>query len=394
MFRNGMIWVVLSVLFSTCLQGSEKPFFSFNPAGFSKHLSQKTVRQVYQDSTGYLWFVTQEGVSRYDGYQLLNFVHDPSQINSISSDNVRAIVEDNQKRLWIATDGGGLNLFNPLDHSFTQWRSGSDVRKSPMSDKIRSLFLAQDGTIWLGYNNGNFSQYNPTNNTFTHFRTRDLLPSIRQDAFITSITEDAENIYLATDGNGLLSLSKSQRILIRVDLNGKETSFSDRLAKVFVDYDQRLWLASYDAGIGLLDFETNKFKSWRHEENQANSLASNLVHTIFQDDKQRIWLGTEEGLSLWDAQNKFINFSEKNGISNNKVLSILQDPSGLMWVGTYGGITKGIEVPFELIDKGLASNTVLGFAETHSSSGERSIWVASYEGLSQLNSDGVRCAGA
>ena len=389
MFRNGMIWVVLSVLFSTCLQGSEKPFFSFNPAGFSKHLSQKTVRQVYQDSTGYLWFVTQEGVSRYDGYQLLNFVHDPSQINSISSDNVRAIVEDNQKRLWIATDGGGLNLFNPLDHSFTQWRSGSDVRKSPMSDKIRSLFLAQDGTIWLGYNNGNFSQYNPTNNTFTHFRTRDLLPSIRQDAFITSITEDAENIYLATDGNGLLSLSKSQRILIRVDLNGKETSFSDRLAKVFVDYDQRLWLASYDAGIGLLDFETNKFKSWRHEENQANSLASNLVHTIFQDDKQRIWLGTEEGLSLWDAQNKFINFSEKNGISNNKVLSILQDPSGLMWVGTYGGITKGIEVPFELIDKGLASNTVLGFAETHSSSGERSIWVASYEGLSQLNSDGV-----
>ena len=389
MFKNGMIWVVLSVLFSAGLQGSEKPFFSFTAADFSKQLSQKTVRQVYQDSTGYLWFVTQEGLSRYDGYQLLNFSHDPSQSNSISSDNVRTIVEDKQKRLWIATDGGGLNLFNPADHTFTLLREGGNRLESPMSDKIRSLYLAQGGDIWLGYNNGNFSRFDPENNKFTHFETRSLLSSIKQDAFITSITEDAGNIYLATDGNGLLILGKSDYLLSHIHSESEKPLFSNRLTNAYVDSAQRLWLASYDAGVSQLDFVRNTYISWHHDDSRESSIASNLVHTIFQDQQHRIWLGTEEGLSLWNAQNKFTNFSEKSGVSNNKVLSILQDPSGLMWIGTYGGITKGIEVPFELIDKGLASNTVLGFAETHSSSGIRSIWVASYKGLSQLNSNGV-----
>ena len=130
MFKNGMIWVVLSVFFSISISASERTFFSFTPANFSKQLSQKTVRQVYQDSTGYLWFVTQEGLSRYDGYQLLKFVHDPRDPDSISSDNVRSILEDNQKRLWIATDGGGLNRFEPLSQTFTKWRAGGEKSHS------------------------------------------------------------------------------------------------------------------------------------------------------------------------------------------------------------------------------------------------------------------------
>jgi ligand-binding sensor domain-containing protein len=68
MFKNGIIWVVLSVFFSIAISAHENTFLSFTPAEFSKKLSQKTVRQVYQGSTGYLWFATQEGISRYDGY--------------------------------------------------------------------------------------------------------------------------------------------------------------------------------------------------------------------------------------------------------------------------------------------------------------------------------------
>ncbi|QHJ13118.1 Response regulator PleD [Paraglaciecola mesophila] len=388
MFKNGMIWVVLSVFFSIGISASERTFFSFTPANFSKQLSQKTVRQVYQDSTGYLWFVTQEGLSRYDGYQLLKFVHDPRDPSSISSDNVRSILEDNQKRLWIVTDGGGLNRFEPLSQTFTKWRAGGEKSQSIISDHIRSMYLASDGAIWLGYNNGSFSRLNQNDMKFEHFNTRELLPELTKNAFVTSIAEDKHNIWLATDGNGLLQLNKDTYQLRRYFKGGIFPLFSDRLTKVFIDNQKRIWLTSYDAGISIFEVEKNTFSAWRHDPRKIRSIASDLVHTVYQDHHQRLWFGTEGGLSLFDENGGFTTFKKNNGMSDNKILSILQDPSGIMWLGTYSGITKGIEVPFEQIDKGLASKIVLGFAETTSSKGERTIWVAGYDGLTQLDSAG------
>lgn len=388
MFKNAVLWLVFALVFSLGLHGAEKPNFSFSPAELNKQLTQKTVRQIYQDSSGYLWVITQEGVGRYDGYQLLSFTHDPRKPDSLGSDNVRAIVEDQHQRLWIATDGGGLNLFNSAKHSFSKWQEADNSTASPLSDRIQTLFLDSQNFIWLGYRNGSFSRFNPDDMIFEHFDTRQLLPQLNKDAAVTSITEDANAIWLATDGNGLLKLDKSSQQLSRLYTGSSTALFSDRLTRVFIDVQQRLWLASYDGGVSVADPQRANFTTWQHEENQDDSLAANLVHTIYQDQRQRIWLGTEAGASLWNGRDKFTTYNKDSGLSDNKVLSILQDPSGLIWFGTYNGITKSIEVPFEHIDSGLASNVILGFAETLSSGGESAIWVASYGGLTQLNSNG------
>ncbi|WP_339723356.1 two-component regulator propeller domain-containing protein [uncultured Paraglaciecola sp.] len=388
MFTKVNFWCVF--LLSCCLtiHAAENPSFSFTPAELSDQLSQKTIRQIYQDSTGYLWVVTQEGVSRYDGYQLLSFVHDSRKSDSLSSVNVRAVLEDNEKRLWIATDGGGLNLYNQAKQTFSTWKQGTDPSITPSSNQIRSMALDKVGFIWLGYNNGNFSRFNPNDMTFEHFDTRLLLPNLEKKAAVTSIIEDGSNIWLATDGNGLLKLEKDNRKLTRIHTGSANPLFSDRLTKLFIDVQQRLWLTSYDAGVSVLDPQRNKFTTFQHHEEQPNSLAGNLVHTIYQDQRQRLWFGTEAGASLWNGQSKFTTFSVDDGLSDNKILSILQDPSGLMWFGTFNGISKSIEVPFVHIDSGLASNVILGFAETISSDGERAIWVASYGGITRLNSSG------
>jgi diguanylate cyclase (GGDEF)-like protein len=388
MFKNGMIWVVLSVFFSISISASERTFFSFTPANFSKQLSQKTVRQVYQDSTGYLWFVTQEGLSRYDGYQLLKFVHDPRDPDSISSDNVLSILEDNQKRLWIATDGGGLNLFNPTKHTFSNITFQKDSLLTPSSDRLQALYLDSEGNIWIGYREGNFSRFNPKTLEFQHFYTDVLLSDVRRQARVTSITEDTDSIYFATDGNGLLKLDKSNYTLSRFFTESKNPLFSDRLTQVFIDAQERLWLTSFDAGISVSENGGQTHHTWQYQESQTHGIASNFVHSIYQDKKQRIWLGTEMGVSLLNSSGDFTTFTETDGIGSRKILSILQDPSGIMWFGTYSGITKGIEIPFEQIDRGLASEIVLGFAETASSKGERTIWVAGYDGLTQLDSEG------
>jgi signal transduction histidine kinase/ligand-binding sensor domain-containing protein/CheY-like chemotaxis protein/HPt (histidine-containing phosphotransfer) domain-containing protein len=388
MFTKGKFWFVFFLSFSLTIHAAESPNFSFTPTALSDQLSQKTVRQIYQDSTGYLWVVTQEGVGRFDGYQLLSFVHDSRKSDSLSSDNVRAVLEDNEKRLWVATDGGGLNLYNSAKQTFSTWKQGSNLAITPMSNQIRSMALDKLGHIWLGYNNGNFSRFNPNDMAFEHFDTRQLLPNLEKDAAVTAIIEDGSNIWLATDGNGLLKLNNQNRKLTRIHSNSTNALFSNRLTELFIDVQQRLWITSYDAGVSVLDPQRLKFTTFEHSDEQPNSLAANLVHTIYQDQRQRLWFGTEAGASLWDGRTKFTTFKVDDGLSDNKVLSILQDPSGLMWFGTYNGISKSIEVPFEHIDRGLASKVILGFAETLSSTGERAIWVASYGGITRLNSKG------
>ncbi|ARD44278.1 hybrid sensor histidine kinase/response regulator [Colwellia sp. PAMC 21821] len=370
------------------LHAETKANFIFSSATLNQQLSQKTIRQVFQDSTGYLWVVTQEGVARYDGYELIKFVHDPRKYNSISSDNVRAIIEDNKNRLWIATDGGGLNLFDAATQSFTAWQSNTTSQALPLSNRIMSMMLDENGDIWLGYNSGNFSRFQPDTMTFEHFNTQDLIPELNKEAFITSFVEETNFIWLATDGNGLLKLNKKNKQLVRMHTGSVSPFFSDRLSSLFIDVQQRLWVTSVDAGVAVADPQRLRFTSWQHQENQKSSVPANHVYTVFQDKQQRIWIGTEQGVAIWNGRNNFDTFNTDNGLSNNLVLSILQDPSGLMWFGTYNGLSKSSEVPFKHIDSGLANNTILGFAETKSSSGEVAIWVATYGGLTRLNSDG------
>ncbi|PKH00353.1 hybrid sensor histidine kinase/response regulator [Paraglaciecola sp. MB-3u-78] len=388
MYINAVLWLVFTLIFSCGLRSAQSPNFTFSPADLNKQLSQNTVRQIYQDSTGYFWVVTQEGLSRYDGYQLLSFISDPRKPDSLSSDNVRAVLEDHKKRFWVATDGGGLNLFNSANQTFSVWQEGDNSSAKPTSNRQVSLYLDSQNFIWLGYRDGNFSRFNPDNMVFEHFNTRELLPGLDKDAAVTSITEDANAIWLATDGNGLLKLDKTSQQLTRFYTGSSTALFSDRLTQVFIDAQQRLWLTSHDAGISVGDPQGGNITTWQHHENQGDSVAANLVHTIYQDQQQRIWLGTEAGASLWNGRDKFTTYNKDSGLSHSKVLSILQDPSGLLWFGTYSGVTKSIEVAFEHIDSGLASNVIQGFAETQSSAGESAIWVASYGGLTQLNSHG------
>ncbi len=387
MFKNGFFGLLILLNFG--LQASEVPNFNFIPASISKQLTQKTVRQIFQDNTGYIWIVTQEGLNRYDGYKLLNFTHHPHQQDSISSDNVRIVVEDKKNRLWIATDGGGLNLFNSAKQTFSHWSAAKNSSKAPISNRIRTLHVGTTGMIWLGYDDGNFSRFDPDRHSFEHFYSKQLLADTTKDAPITSIVDDENTVWLSTDGNGLLVFDKTNSTLNRWYSSSVESLFSDRLTKVFIDNQQRLWLSSYDAGVSMTNPIDLSSQQWRHIEDKPDSLAANFVHNIYQDSQQRIWLATEAGVSIWNGRNGFQNYSSADGLTDDKVLSILQDASGLMWLGSLFGLTNSIEVPFMHIQDGLASSVIMSFAETKTTAGESSIWVASYGGLTRLNKDGA-----
>jgi len=126
----------------------------FEHVSLEEGLSQAFVASTLQDRDGFMWFGTQEGLNRYDGYDFKIFSYDPEDPTSLSNNFVKTIYEDRNEVIWVGTDGGGVNLYNPLTESFDSFRHDPEDPDSLASDTIWAI--CQDGmdTIWVGTDGG------------------------------------------------------------------------------------------------------------------------------------------------------------------------------------------------------------------------------------------------
>ena len=189
-----LIFVVLAT-YCSGLQAIGPQDIRFQTSPASQELTQQTIHTIFQDSQGYIWILTGEGVNRYDGYSVTKFYASKSTKGSLSHQLAMGIAEDDAGFLWFATGGGGLNKFHPGNQTFTSIRESTSISsKAPLSDSIYSIFRASDGTFWLGYENGGgFSNFNPKTEEFTHFPPR----SGSGPTKFTSFTESSGQIIWA-----------------------------------------------------------------------------------------------------------------------------------------------------------------------------------------------------
>ena len=117
-------------------------------------LSQAGVFCIYQDSRGLLWFGTEDGLNRYDGYKFIVYKYDSENPKSISHNFIRAIYEDNKNNLWIGTEMGGLNRFNRLKEEFVRYTHNPDNPESLSSNRVYEIFEDSHGELWIGTFNG------------------------------------------------------------------------------------------------------------------------------------------------------------------------------------------------------------------------------------------------
>ena len=155
LFLNQML---ASALLCTAVYADDAPFL-FEVSPLSSELSQKTVLQVYQDQSGYLWILTQEGLNRWDGVDNLIFSSDVNIPGTISGSDMRGIVQDDDGNLWIGTFGGGLNRYTEENQTFLSLRASGDTELSPYTDRIWSLTKGTENQIWIGYRDGGFSLF-------------------------------------------------------------------------------------------------------------------------------------------------------------------------------------------------------------------------------------------
>ena len=365
----------------------------FDNISLEDGLSQSTVYSIAQDSIGFMWFSTKDGLNKYDGKYFTVYRPDPANSNSISELGIRQLQVDDSGNLWIVTLNGLLDRFNPVTGKFYHYKLNYEGFKLEFDNRIRCVVKDISGNIWVGTSAGLLFKYNKLKDIFIHqpYKVKLLneFPDIHlqcmyadkrgflwmgaweglirydtklneADRFmhnpadsyslsgnaVFGITGDSEgNIWIATaDGSICVFNYRTQKFKTYAhDPNDKNSTGSNRTMSVFADSRNNIWIGTVDAGLDIYNPKEKKFNHYRYNSALPWSLANGGVRSFFEDKKGSIWIGTSSGgVSCvdWDRQHfvSIIHTNDRSGsLSNNNVLSVLEDRTGKIWIGTDGG---------------------------------------------------------
>lgn len=363
--------------------------YVFRLSDLTGELSQVSARQIYQDSRGFLWILTQEGLNRYDGKENRVFRTDANNPGAISHNVPRGVVEDEAGNLWFGTDGGGLNRFVANNESFENIRKSPDSTSSPYSDRIWSVTKGIKGRIWLGYKGGGVSVFDPKSRLFRHY-TSHRYPVISEHPVLDVFEESDGTVWIATGGNGLLRLDLSTETLVKAGGVGHPELRlpSDNLSDIFRDSSGNFWVAAWNGGTVRIDARSNTSRIILGETRAGAEPGENPfgygVSQVIEDHYGTIFLTTTAGLGVVDSSSLQLNKLplENNDADAPRLYAMLQDRSGVYWVGGYRGVYSGFRSNFYLADarSGLEDENVLAIA----SSTGGTAWVGTTNGLYRL----------
>ncbi len=368
----------------------------FQHISLKEGLSQSFINCGMQDRLGYLWFGTQEGLGRYDGYRFTFFSHDAGDLRSLSHNTVMVIIEDDQGKLWLGTEGGGLNHFDPSAKTFVHYRHDPEDEKSLPNDRVRALFEDGSGRLWVGTDGGGISRLEPATGDFVNYRHDPADPrSLSSDLARHMIEDSSGRLWVGTDGGGIsvLDPESGEFIRHRHDAGDATSLSSDRVKTLFVDRAGVIWVGTYDGGLNRVDRYPGSseatFTHFRHDPQDPASLSADGVWAIFQDRDGVLWLGTHRGLSEWrPASESFARYqhdpADPMSLSEGNVSSIIQDRGGVLWVGTLSGLSKwntnfGSISHYrhrESAPERLSADLVTSFAEDSSGA----VWIGTWSG--------------
>jgi ligand-binding sensor domain-containing protein/signal transduction histidine kinase len=322
--------------------GRYNPSIRFERIGIEQGLSQSSVNTILQDSQGFLWFGTEDGLNRYDGYSFQVYLPDLDNPASISDRWVTALAEDDEGYLWVGTRQGGLNRFDPRSGLFTVYRRDPAQKSSLSANWIRALWFDGRGVLWVGTSAG-LDQFDPKTGTFIHLVTEDGLTRER----INALYEDGQGrIWVGTnEGFGRYEADGQSFKSFKPGPGNPNGLASGQVTSLQEDTDGNLWIGT-SRGLLRMDRYTGLFKFYLHEEENPNSLASDSVTCLYLDDTGGFWVGTHDGLDFYNARtDRFVHYRNQlandNSLSNNTIYSIHEDKSGVLWIGTYtGGLNK------------------------------------------------------
>jgi len=341
--RHVNIKTLIILFILACSLNTQKINYEIKEYSSREGLSQSVVNCVLQDSRGYVWAGTQDGLNKFDGYHFKIFKPDAEDSNSISHNHIWTIIEDSKNNLWMGTYGGGLNFYDYKNDKFTRYKHSDKDSNSINGDDVRAIYEDNNGVLWIGTKNG-LNSFDPSKNKWVDFSngSGSILPykNIR-DIYPHSEKE----LWLACYGYGLVLFNKETKksVLYSGSKSKANVISSNNVWKIIKDSKGIYWVITFGGGVNFFDSRNYSAMGEIKFQKFFNLNIDKDATAIFETDEGEILIGTDtQGFVVVDSSRQHIthikmDINNPAGLTNNGVWSICKNSSGGYWLGTFGG---------------------------------------------------------
>lgn len=329
-------FILFLVLFALILHAERTNYlYSFN-SDLNEGISQLSVMDIYQDSKGYLWFATKNGLNRFNGKEYVIYRREDGNEHSLSGNSIASVTEDQEGYLWVGTNNG-LNRIDLNTDRIKRYNSGVD---GLTQSSITKVYSDAAGYLWVGTWGGLY-RFN---------REEDRFERILLD-------------------NGLEDISVSA---------------------LFEDSAGRYWIGTRDKGVYLCDNQMNIISHFTRESKNM-PLNNNNITSIYEDTQKQIWIGSKYGVNKINLrENEVLSFTSENSKLSNNTVRCLVEWQGKLLVGTFDGIFaldpesgQIVKVAgYDDINHSLSHYSIYAFCVDH----DHTLWVGTFAGgINYLN---------
>lgn len=335
------LWYGLTFLFFI-VQAQETVAYSlaFKSPSILDALPSKDVQSVYQDSDGYIWISTRNGLFQFDGYSLTTYKSNLFAPGLLTNNNVFCVAEDRKHRLWIGTYSG----LNVLDKKTGMIRKINNPQMN--GNGVPKILITRDGRILFATDWGVYEYQEETDDFICHGgeNTGNVLPATT----IKSLLEDDRgDIWIGTWDSGLYRYeSKTGKYFRYPPLNKQDSAHC-----IFQDSRNNIWIGTWRGGLVLLKDayrpDETTWVTFLHDEKRVSGISDNIIYALSEDtNTHSLWVGTRKGLSVlpladhYTGAETFSNYypsESDSSIASDEVASLVRDRQGLMWAGMIGG---------------------------------------------------------
>ncbi|MDZ7288796.1 MAG: ATP-binding protein [candidate division KSB1 bacterium] len=344
-------------------------------------LNNNSIQTIFVDEQKNLWVGTLKGVSfaQNESKSFDTFRHEPNRPHTLSENAVTSFCESKGGNIWIGTDGGGVNYFERRTARFTAYRFNPGNPHSLRSDAILAIHEDARGRVWVGGYLAGLSLLDQSRRRFSHIlHSKAGRFPIKNDD-VRDIYEDRHgDIWVATNGDGVFQFVQGDPANYhhyRSDPRDIEHSLrNNHCLVVLEDSTGMLWIGTYN-GLSMFDRQRSLWTNYSADGPDSSHLSNNWIYCLCEDRQRRLWVGTAKGLNLLNRQTQtFRTFGVQDGLPGDIINGIVEDNQGCLWISTNNGLAKfnpeDHSVSVYTVPDGLQGNEYIHGAYAKLSNGE------------------------
>lgn len=329
--------IIFLLLFCATNLYAQNTNFRFKHFNVEDGLSNPNAICFLEDSKGFLWIGTKDGLNRFDGYEFKHYKYNFASNNTVSDNFIYCLEEDKKGNIWVGTSQSGLSKYSYLTDDFLRY----EIDSIP-NINIEDIHRDKYGDLWVASILG-LARFDYNENKFTIY---DLEPDSVTPDNVYSLNENNGVLVIGTLSNGLYYYNRQANQFHRFQFldNGKLSPIENKI--LFIESDSNyIWFGNAEEGLFRYDTDTKQLKNYKASITKGG-LTNNEISHIYKDSRNNIWVGNVNGgIHLYNrSSDSFTTFShdkyDEFSISSNSINDIYEDSYGNLWFcGYYGGLS-------------------------------------------------------